>query len=359
MKLLILSRYGRQGASSRLRMMQYIPTLEAAGFKVETAPFFDDAYLTALYGGNGRAAAIPKYYLRRAMQARRRPRPDLIWLEKEVFPWLPWGLERKLLPRGIPIVADYDDAVFHRYDLHARRAVRTVLGQKIDHVMAHAGAVTAGNAYLADRANAAGARHICTVPTVVDTTSYAMKGPHASDDTVRVGWIGTPGTWEECVAPFLPVLEGIMTEAAARLCAVGAGQAAAGANTVEVLEWSEDAEVALIQGMDIGVMPLPDTPWMRGKCGYKLIQYMACGLPVVASPVGVNAEMVEHGVNGFLAMTNDEWRDALTTLARDPALRRRMGRAGREKVEREYSLQVQGPRVAQLLRDVASLTAVG
>jgi len=104
--------------------------------------------------------------------------------------------------------------------------------------------------------------------------------------------------------------------------------------------------------MDIGVMPMPDTPWTRGKCGYKLIQYMACGLPVVAAPVGVNAEIVEHGVNGFLASTDQEWREALSTLLANPELRRRMGAAGRKKVEEHYSLQVWGPRVAELLRSV-------
>jgi hypothetical protein len=117
--------------------------------------------------------------------------------------------------------------------------------------------------------------------------------------------------------------------------------------------WSEDSEVAMIQSMDIGIMPLTDSPWARGKCGYKLIQYMACGLPVVASPVGVNADIVEHGVNGFLATTEDEWRQALTTLLRDPDLRRRMGAAGRRKVETDYSLQVWGPRVAAIFHEIA------
>ena len=108
-----------------------------------------------------------------------------------------------------------------------------------------------------------------------------------------------------------------------------------------------------IQTMDIGVMPLPDTAWARGKCGYKLIQYMACGLPVVASPVGVNKEIVEHGVNGFIAESDEEWRSAIETLLSDADLRRRMGAAGRKKVEDSYSLQVWGPRVAQMLRRVA------
>jgi glycosyltransferase involved in cell wall biosynthesis len=111
--------------------------------------------------------------------------------------------------------------------------------------------------------------------------------------------------------------------------------------------------------MDIGLMPLPDTPFNRGKCGYKLIQYMACGLPVIASPVGVNREIVEPGVNGFLAETEDEWRNALTTLAHDPELRRRMGEAGRLKVEKTFSLQVQGPRMAQILRSVAEDRELG
>ena len=105
--------------------------------------------------------------------------------------------------------------------------------------------------------------------------------------------------------------------------------------------------------MDIGLMPLPDTPWTRGKCGYKLIQYMACSLPVIASPVGVNRDIVEHGVNGFLATSEDEWRASLSALIRDPKLRLRMGEAGIKKVEKSYSLQTQGPRMAQLLRSIA------
>lgn len=98
-------------------------------------------------------------------------------------------------------------------------------------------------------------------------------------------------------------------------------------------------------------MPLSDTPCARGKCGYKLIQYMACGLPVIASPVGINADIVEDGVNGFLANTPNDWRYALTTLLRDPDLRARMGAAGRAKIEREISLATWGPRVADLLKE--------
>ena len=122
------------------------------------------------------------------------------------------------------------------------------------------------------------------------------------------------------------------------------------------MDWSEDREVDLIQGMAIGIMPLDDSPWARGKCGYKLIQYMACGLPVVASPTGVNSEIVEHGVNGFLASSEDEWREALAKLLNSAELRRKMGDAGRLKVERQYSLQACAPKIAELLRQAASGT---
>ena len=129
--------------------------------------------------------------------------------------------------------------------------------------------------------------------------------------------------------------------------------------TLKILPWAEETEVNLIQDMDIGVMPLPDTHWTRGKCGYKLIQYMACGLPAIASPVGVNCDIVADGVNGFLAENDDEWRTEIKKLLDDPDLRHRMGTAGRKKVEEQYSLQVWGPRVAQMLRGVVENKAGG
>jgi len=105
--------------------------------------------------------------------------------------------------------------------------------------------------------------------------------------------------------------------------------------------------------MDIGIMPLPDEPWARGKCGYKLIQYMACGLPVVASPVGVNSEIVQHGVNGFLAQTEEEWAEAIQTLAESDKLRARMGEEGRRIAHTQYSLETWGPKLAKLIRSVS------
>lgn len=354
MKLTILPRYDRLGASSRLRILQYLPDLAAAGLEPDLAPFFSDDYLLRLYAGQSPRAAALKAYLRRLGPLRRARSADLIWIEKEALPWLPWGVERALLPKHVPLVTDYDDAVFHRYDLHRSAMVRRVLGQKLDRLMAASALVTAGNGYLADRARAAGAPRVEIVPTVVDIDAYGLRpATGAADMAPVIGWIGTPSTWGEYMVSMLPMLTNVAAQEGARILTVGAGPQVMPQPLLDAQSWSEDTEVARIQEMDIGLMPLTDTPWARGKCGYKLIQYMACGLPVIASLVGVNAEIVEHGVNGFLASTEAEWRDALTSLLRDPGLRARMGAAGRKKIETHYSLQVWGPQLAGLMADLA------
>lgn len=315
-------------------------------------PFFDDAYLRRLYGGQRREFSLLAALGRRFSQQWAAPRADLYWVEKEVLPWLPASFERVTGMLRTPMVVDLDDAIFHAYDLHPSAVVRRVLGQKIDRIMASSAMVTAGNHYLADRAMEAGACGVELVPTVVDLDRYPAPVPSTTRQPT-LGWIGTPSTCREYVVPILPLLTDVASSEGVRIVLVGAGTAAPAHLMLDNLPWSEETEVARIREMDIGIMPLRDTPWARGKCGYKLIQYMACGVPVVASPVGVNAEIVEHGVNGFLASTDAEWREALETLLHDAKLRERMGAAGRRKVERQYSLQVWGPRVAAMLRDVA------
>ncbi|HHJ13126.1 MAG TPA: glycosyltransferase family 1 protein [Gammaproteobacteria bacterium] len=353
MRLAVFSRYTRKGASSRLRMMQYGDWLAAEGFSFHVRPLFDDGYLENLYAGRSRYGSTLKAYARRFRDLYHfRNDHDVYWIEKEMFPWVPAGLEEALLPRRLPVVSDYDDAVFHRYDLHPRVMVRRFLRDKIDRVMAASALVTAGNRYLAHRARAAGAGRVEIVPTVVDINRY-QPGPDNNDtSTPVIGWIGTPGTWAEYMQPMLPLLTDVADQHGAEIWAVGAGALRDLHPRLKVLPWTEETEGDLIGSMDIGIMPLSDSPWSRGKCGYKLIQYMACGLPVVASPVGVNTEIVEPNVNGFLATSQAEWRDALMHLIRDAALRRRMGFEGRRKIEAEFSLQVWAPRVAQLFREV-------
>lgn len=272
---------------------------------------------------------------------------DGLWVEKEMLPWLPALLELALVSKDLPLIVDYDDAVFHRYDMHRSSIVRLLLGRKLDKVMARADLVIAGNDYLADRARNAGARRVEIVPTVVDLDRYPMQSrPNA--DMVTVGWIGSPFT-----APYLdivkPVLKSMSREVPLQGVAIGARPDQVAGSVFTAKPWSEETEVEEIRKIDIGIMPLPDNPFERGKCGYKLIQYMALGLPVVASPVGVNKQIVRHGENGFLATDSNQWCEAIAKLGNDPALRHSFGAVARVDVERDYALSVLAPRLANLI----------
>lgn len=352
MRCLLLSRYSRTGASSRLRHLQYLPHLADAGIAVDVHPFFDDRYLEALYAGRARPwTHVAAAYLRRLAGLLRNRRYDLVWLEKELLPFVPPLAERLLLPADIPYVVDYDDASFHAYDLHPNPLVRAVLGRKIDAVMRRAALVVAGNAYLADRAHRAGARRVEVVPTVVDPDQYPHTPPEPGG-VFTVGWVGTPNT-----VGYLRLVEeafhALARRLAFRLVVIGAPPPFTGAFETVERPWAEATEGHEIQALDAGIMPLDDGPWERGKCGYKLIQYLACGRPVVASPVGVNTEIVRPGENGFLAATPGEWVEHLHRLGAEPALRRQMGAAGRALVEARYSLAVTGPQMARLLLESA------
>lgn len=344
-----LTRYGALGASSRLRTLQYLPALQAADIHVTVQSLFDDAALAARYAhGSYGPAMAARCFAGRIAALRRRGRFDLLWIEKEALPWWPLWLERALLG-NTPFTLDYDDAVFHDYDRHSLGAVRWMYGRRLDGLMAHSRLVVAGSPYLAERARAAGARRVELVPTVIDLRRYpAPDGRRQPSDVPRIVWIGSPST-----AQYLQLLHVPLQQLAAQqpfvLRVIGARVDLPGV-PVEHVAWDEDTEVAQVAACDMGVMPLRDSPWERGKCGYKLIQYMACGLPVVASPVGVNGHIVQEGGNGFLADTPQAWVTALAKLLTDATLRQRMGQAGRLRVEQEYCLQVTGPRLADLLR---------
>lgn len=351
LKVLLLSRYGRLAASSRVRSYQYLPYLRELGIVVASRPLFDDRYIQRLYQGRRRLVTpILAGYARRLWHLLTAFRFDLLWIEYELFPWLPAWFERLLARVGVPYVVDYDDAIFHRYDSHRNPLVRNLLGRKIDQVMRGARLVIAGSDYLADHAQRAGARRVELIPTVVDLNRYQVPTP-SGDRPYTVGWIGQPLT-----APYLQLVREPLAELGrsedVHVTLVGSGPVTLDRVVVDVRPWSEASEILELQQFHVGIMPLPDEAWERGKCGYKLIQYMACGRPVVASPVGASRQIVDDGVNGFLASDSAEWVQALRAL-RDPALRARMGTAGRSKVEAAYCVQVFAPRLASLLRQCA------
>lgn len=353
LKVLALTRYERLGASSRVRMLQYVPALRRVGIDVQVSSLLDDRYVRALYARGGRWRGVVTGYARRCRVMHQAAHYDVVWLEKECLPWVPSVIEIGLLASRCRLVVDYDDAWFHRYDRHSSRLARCVLAGKIDAVMRRADLVTVGNDYLAERARSAGARRVEALPTVVDLAHYRPAARPRRDGTTVVGWIGSPST-ASYLRVVAPVLADLRRRHDVRCVAIGARPDQVADTPFEAVSWSESSEVRLIQGFDIGIMPLLDNPFERGKCGYKLLQYMACGLPVVASPVGINCKIVSSGVNGFLADGAEAWASALEQLVSDDALRYRMGVAGRRLVGQWYSLDVQVPRVVEFLRSVAA-----
>ncbi len=350
MRVLFFPRYSRLGPSSRVRFYQYAPYFDTHDIRAEIAPLLNDAYIRTLYSGKrAPISTILAAYRTRLAKLTRSRSFDLLWIEKELFPWLPPWAESTLDKLKVPYIVDYDDAVFHRYDMHHNAVIRRLLGKSIADVMKHARTVVVGNEYLAKYAHQNGARRIEYLPSVVDTDRYTAK-LHTSNAEFRIGWIGSPVT-APYVALIREALQEVLQQHNAHLILIGAGSDdPLPGLPKEILPWQESSEVAAIQSLDVGIMPLPQAPFEQGKCGYKLIQYMACALPVIASPVGVNAQIIDHGQNGFLASTPDEWAQALLKLHRDPALRNSLGQAGRRKVEEQYSLRVAAPRFLEILK---------
>jgi len=352
MKILAFTRYSRQAASTRQRLMQYIPHLRNADIEVEHHALLDDDYVRGLITGSSYSKAkVARAYLDRKRQLVALRSNDIIWVYVELFPYLPASIEL-LATKGQKVIYDMDDAFFHRYDESDNPLVRGMLGGKHRKLLSHAAACTCGNVYLRDYA-AQHCRKTIILPTVVDTKIYSPVDRSGRGPLI-VGWIGSPTTWGN-VRPILAALSDLCANRHVRFLVVGAGAAAERDYFpgMELVEWSEANEVSEVQRMDIGIMPLADSPFERGKSGFKLIQYMACGLPVVASPVGVNRAIVDDGVNGFLATTISEWRFALDRLITDPGLCLRMGERGRKLVEHSYSLRSQAPRLIELLKGVA------
>ncbi|MEX2591326.1 MAG: glycosyltransferase family 4 protein [Anditalea sp.] len=338
-KILFLTRYSRMGASSRLRTYQFLPFLREKGWEVEVKPLFNDQYLSELYAGKGLSwINVFNCYVNRMLLLFTFHQYERIVIEKELFPFLPSWAESLISRMGGKYIVDYDDAIFHNYDLHRFFWVRLMYKRKIDKIMKYSQKVLVGNGYLASRAKKSGAREIIYLPTVIDAERYIASPKLGINSRPKIGWIGSPSTLKH-LKGILSVLEKLNKKQPFDLVIIGGGESIGFSGTETLVSWSEEGEVMEIQKLDIGIMPLSDNSWEKGKCAYKLIQYMACGLPVVGSPVGVNKDVILQGVNGFLPANENEWISYLDQLITDKELRVQMGKAGAKTVQHHYTVQ--------------------
>jgi glycosyltransferase involved in cell wall biosynthesis len=311
----------------RYRLAAFQPHLERAGHRLQFL-------------------SIPSHWWSRLRLFRTLGNTDAVLLQRKLL--RPWQLS--ILRRTVPfLVYDFDDAVFLR-DSYARRGFTSrVRSRRFDAIARSADRLVAGNAFLADQALTHGSKSVSVMPTCVDPERYPVAPHIHAGAGVKLVWIGSSSTLQglEQFAPTLEQIGRYWPELALQLIC----DRFLHLSYLPVIRkpWAEATEAANLATADIGISWLPDDEWSRGKCGLKVLQYMAAGLPVVANAVGVQREMVQHGKSGFLVQTPAEWSQAIGRLAHDPDLRRSMGRAGRDRVESDYSVRAGAARWLCLL----------
>lgn len=343
--------------SQRYRFEQFVPAWEAQGFQVTYSWSIDEDDDHRFYRPGGllpKARIYAKSHARRAEQVRLARQHDLIFLQRETFMARGSRYERMLAATGVPLIYDFDDAIWLMNVSEGNRSLRWLKDPgKIHRILPLASMVIAGNDFLAGHARLYTPR-VVTIPTVVDTARYwPDAAAQAPDGPLVIGWTGSRTTLPH-LQTALPMLQELTRRSPVpfRLRVVCDVPFHAPGLPVEHRPWNPATEAQDLQGIHIGIMPMEENEWGRGKCGFKGLQYMALAKPVVLQRHGVNARIVQHGHNGLLASTPEEWVQALLRLLADADLRRELGMAARTTVEQHWSVQAWQQRYVQLFHQL-------
>src|SRR6266850_5715289 len=338
----------------RYRLEQWEPLLKERDVEITYEPFEDEELHSLLYkpGMMGRKLQLVARGLRRRLSLVRRAKNyDVVYIFREAALLGPPVFEKLIHRTGVPIVFDFDDAICVSYRSPSNGYLSYLkFATKTKTICRIASHVMVGNSYLAEYARQFNP-HLTIVPTTIDTEKYSVRQANPSDIPV-IGWTGSFSTVQH-----LDTLRGALQKLAERerfrLRVIGTPEYRLEGVTVEALPWRSESELDDLRPIDIGVMPLPNDAWSKGKCGLKALQFMALGIPTICSPVGVNTEIIQDGQNGFIADTEPEWVDKMGRLLRSSELRNQLGLAGRGTVEQKYSAIAQAPRVYEVLQSIA------
>ncbi|MCI0606578.1 glycosyltransferase [bacterium] len=338
MKVTYYSKYSNLGPSSRYRAFQFVESFRSAEIDFRISQLFDDRYFDILrmHEPFRTIRKIP-YTLARFRERQlvaRKDDSDLNVIEQQLFPYLPFAFEEKYLSRSY--LFEFDDAI---YITHPWKLPRLIRGAR---------AVIAGNHTLAEYAKKFN-EQVHIVPTVLDTDLFRPL-PKKSSDRLILGWSGLEYNFPY-VQLLSPVLEKLTQEFPVEIVILSGSRPRSFAFPFRFEKWDPFREVEQLQSFDIGLMPLRMDDWSRGKCGFKLLQYMSLEIPSVATPVGVNREIVQHGVNGFLAQDLRDWESCLSQLISDANLRESLGKAARSTVLEGYSTRVWFPKLLSIYRE--------
>ena len=344
----------------RYRLEQWEPLLRERGVDITFASFEDEDLHALLYKRGmmrKKLQLVTRGLGRRLSLVRKVKDYDLVYILREAALLGPPVFERLIAQTGVPMVFDFDDAIFvsyrspsNGYPSYLKFASKT---KTICRIASH---VMVGNPYLADYARQVNDR-VTVIPTTIDTEKYRVPERKEKNGPVVIGWTGSHSTVQH-LDTMRGALQKLAEKESFRLRVIGTPAYECPPVEVEAMRWRAETELADLSEIDIGMMPLPDDRWSKGKCGLKALQFMALGIPTICSPVGVNTDIIQDDQNGFIAATEDEWVEKLTRLLGSAELRQRLGHAGRVTVEEKYSAITQTPRVYEIFKSVLSDVSV-
>lgn len=355
--LILIPSLPQTSPGSRFRIEQWASHLEEVGFRLTIASFEDEVLHRTVYQPGRyvrKAFLMARATVRRASLLPMIRKQDVVFVYEEATRVGPPIIEWLIKMLRVPLVYDFCDPIYLPYKSpsngHLSRLKFFGKYARICRMSTH---VIAGNEPLAEFARKY-SDSVSVVPITIDTDRYTQRTPPDRNRVPVIGWSGSSTT--------VPHLESI-ADPLRRLAKTERFQLKVVGTTpptrlndvpMSFVPWRSETEVAELQAMDIGIMPLPDDPWTRLRTQLKVRQYMGVGVPAVASPVGLLPELIQDGENGFLAATSDEWVDRLSRLILDPMLREHVGQQGRATIEAQYSARVWAPRVAEILRQATS-----
>lgn len=338
--------------SQRFRFEQYIPHLEENGYQCTFSPLLDAQDDAVFYQAGHfpqKLQVLFRSMRRRQLDIQNATNFDIIFVQREAFMLGTTYFESRLKKRA-KLVFDFDDAIWLPNVSEANRRLAWLKRpQKTRRIIALADLVIAGNAYLADYAQLVNP-NVVVIPTTIDTDLYTPRPPHTNDNPICIGWSGSISTIQhfKLAEPFLEIIKKKYGNRV-KIKVIGDKNYKNSNLEAESFDWKESEELAHLRSFDIGIMPLPQDEWAKGKCGLKGLQYMAVGVPTVMAPVGVNSEIIHHNEDGFLANTISDWVNILSELIESPELREKIGKAGRNTVESRYSVRSQQDRYLYFL----------
>ena len=357
MKILFVEPYPTEGPSSRYRVEQYLPYFKKEGIECILRPFISPEFYRILYKKRFYFRKILLFMqgtIKRSFDIFTAVKCDIIFIHLEAFPFGPPIFEWILSKMRKKIIYDLDDAIYMGITSSANRFLRRLkCPSKINTILKMSSFVITCNNYLADYAKKYN-KNVIAIHTSVDTEKFKPDSKEKGRD-ITIGWIGSHST-----ARYLEGVKEVFLKLGSKykfnLKIIGAGNHNIKIDGVNVMniEWNLKDDIKQFQSLDIGVYPLPEDEWIRGKAGFKTIQYMSVGVPCVVSDVGANRSIVKDGINGYLAKTESEWVEKLSILVNSQELRQRIGSAGRITAEGKFSVKANAPRYLEIIKKISS-----